>query len=92
MLASEVVNGAYAYDYTIEQKGQPKRHLRTLFAVQTEEGRGSLSGKSWLSLPSLRRQLALRRLRSAPDRASGCLALQPASAYQPIGPRRPIST
>ena len=38
MLASEVVNGAYAYDYTIEQKGQPKRHLRTLFAVQTEEG------------------------------------------------------
>merc|ERR1712028_238800 len=40
MLGSEVVNGAYAYDYTIEQKGQPKRHLRTLFAVQTEEGRG----------------------------------------------------
>merc|ERR1740130_522805 len=40
MLASEVVNCAYAYDYTIEQKGQPKRHLRTLFAVQTEEGRG----------------------------------------------------
>ena len=54
MLSSEVVNGAYAYDYTIEQKGQPKRHLRTLFAVQTEEGRGSLSGKSWLSLLSHR--------------------------------------
>ena len=40
MLGSEVVNGAYAYDYTITQKGQPNRHLRTLFAVQTEEGRG----------------------------------------------------
>lgn len=40
MLKSEVVNGAYAYDYTIQQKGQQKRHLRTLFSVQTEEGRG----------------------------------------------------
>ena len=40
MLKTEMVNGAYAYDYTIQQKGQQKRHLRTLFSVQTEEGRG----------------------------------------------------
>ena len=40
MLGQEVVKGAYAYDYTIEQTGKTPRHLRTLFAVQTEEGRG----------------------------------------------------
>ncbi|EOD22731.1 hypothetical protein EMIHUDRAFT_95376 [Emiliania huxleyi CCMP1516] len=32
--------GAYTYDYTIQQTGKAPRHLRTLFAVQTEEGRG----------------------------------------------------
>lgn len=40
MIGQSVVKGAYAYDYTIEQTGQKPRHLRTLFAVQTEEGRG----------------------------------------------------
>ena len=40
MLGQSVVKGAYAYDYTIQQTGQTPRHLRTLFAVQTEEGRG----------------------------------------------------
>ena len=40
MLGTDVVKGSYAYDYTIQQTGQKPRHLRTLFAVQTEEGRG----------------------------------------------------
>jgi len=40
MLASQSVSGGFGFDYTIEQLGQPMRHLRTLFYVQTEEGRG----------------------------------------------------
>ena len=36
-------------------------------------------------------QLALRRLPSAPDHASGCPKLQPASANQPFGPYRPAT-
>lgn len=41
MLGMETVKGAYAYDYTIVQTGQTPRRLRTLFAVQTQEGRGT---------------------------------------------------
>lgn len=40
MLGQDTVKGSYAYDYTIVQTGQKPRHLRTLFAVQTQEGRG----------------------------------------------------
>ena len=37
-------------------------------------------------------QLALRRLLSAPDRASGGPELRPASANQPLGPRWPATS
>eukprot|EP00316_Scyphosphaera_apsteinii_P013696 CAMPEP_0119299318 /NCGR_PEP_ID=MMETSP1333-20130426/1400_1 /TAXON_ID=418940 /ORGANISM="Scyphosphaera apsteinii, Strain RCC1455" /LENGTH=221 /DNA_ID=CAMNT_0007300699 /DNA_START=83 /DNA_END=748 /DNA_ORIENTATION=- len=40
MLESISVRGAYVYDYIIQQSGQPTRHLRTLFTIQVEEGRG----------------------------------------------------
>ena len=37
-------------------------------------------------------QLALRRLVSAPGHASGCPTLRPASANQPLEPRRPATS
>ena len=39
--------------------------------------------------PTSASQLALREPLSVPDRASGCPALRPASANQPLGPRWP---
>eukprot|EP00308_Calcidiscus_leptoporus_P012836 CAMPEP_0119357302 /NCGR_PEP_ID=MMETSP1334-20130426/5718_1 /TAXON_ID=127549 /ORGANISM="Calcidiscus leptoporus, Strain RCC1130" /LENGTH=226 /DNA_ID=CAMNT_0007371511 /DNA_START=25 /DNA_END=705 /DNA_ORIENTATION=- len=40
MLEEVAQAGAYVFDYSIEQVGQPIRRLRTLFSVQTEVGRG----------------------------------------------------
>jgi hypothetical protein len=40
MLEQAVVRGNYIFDYTIATSGQPTRHLRTVFSIQTEEGRG----------------------------------------------------
>ncbi len=38
MLAKETFKGNYVYDYTIEQKGGPKRHLRSIFAIKADAG------------------------------------------------------
>lgn len=40
MLEQSTVGSTYLYDYVITQKYQPERHLRTVFSVETEEGRG----------------------------------------------------
>jgi len=38
MISSAVRKGNYVYDYTIEQKNGPKRHLLSLFTVQADAG------------------------------------------------------
>lgn len=38
MLEQSAFKGNYVYDYTIQQKGGPKRHLRSLFAVKADGG------------------------------------------------------
>lgn len=38
VVSSQIVKGSWAYDYTLEQKGAPKRHLRSLFQVKQEAG------------------------------------------------------
>jgi len=38
MIASSVRKGNYVYDYTIEQKNGPTRHLLSLFTVQADAG------------------------------------------------------
>jgi len=40
MLEQAVVKGNYLFDYTIATAEQPTRHLRTVFAIQAEDGRG----------------------------------------------------
>ena len=36
MVSQDTIKGSYVYDYTIEQKGGPKRHLRSLFAIKAD--------------------------------------------------------
>jgi len=36
MLEQTAFKGNYVYDYTIEQKGGPKRHLRSLFSIKAD--------------------------------------------------------
>ena len=40
MIEQTALRGAYVYDYVIEQRGNPTRHLRTLVTVALEVGRG----------------------------------------------------
>ena len=44
MLSKETVKGCYVYDYTIQQRGGPKRHLRSLFTIQADGGSSLLVG------------------------------------------------
>jgi hypothetical protein len=44
MLSKDTIKGNYNYDYTIQQKGGPKRHLRSLFTVQADGGASLLVG------------------------------------------------
>lgn len=44
MLEQSTVGGNYVYDYTIQEKGGPVRHLRSLFTVKTDGGAGILVG------------------------------------------------
>jgi hypothetical protein len=40
MIEQVAARGSYIYDYVIEQRGNPTRHLRTAVTVALEEGRG----------------------------------------------------
>jgi hypothetical protein len=44
MLEQSTVNGNYVYDYTIQEKGGPIRHLRSLFTVRVDGGASLLVG------------------------------------------------
>lgn len=44
--------GNYIYDYTIEQRGGPKRHLRSLFTVQADGAANIIVGLTAQSLDS----------------------------------------
>ena len=46
MLSKETIKGNYNYDYTIQQKSGPKRHLRSLFSIQVDGGASLLIGLS----------------------------------------------
>ena len=50
MLSKDTVRGSYVYDYTIQQKGGPKRHLRSLFTVQSDGAASILVGLTAQSL------------------------------------------
>jgi len=44
MLSQASTKGNYIYDYSIEQKGGPKRRLQSLFTIQADEGSSILVG------------------------------------------------
>lgn len=44
MLDKSTVGGNYVYDYTIQEKGGPLRHLRSLFTVKADGGASILVG------------------------------------------------
>ncbi len=44
MLSKNTVGGNYVYDYTIQQKGGPKRHLRSFFTIKADAGASILVG------------------------------------------------
>lgn len=58
MLSKDIVKGNYAYDYTIEARGGPKRHLRSLFTVQADAGSSILVGLTAQCLEPRYKELA----------------------------------
>ena len=44
MVSQQVVKGNYAYDYTIQQKGGPLRHLRSVIGIKADGGSSLLVG------------------------------------------------